>query len=51
MRLQKIKLLLVVVVATLLSDCTDQSQNRQTYILTTGTTGGTFYPVGVAYRR
>ena len=48
MRLQKIKLLLVVVVATLLSDCTDQSQNRQTYILTTGTTGGTFYPVGVA---
>jgi TRAP transporter TAXI family solute receptor len=33
---------------TLLSGCSDQSGTRRTYVLTTGTTGGTFYPVGVA---
>ncbi len=33
---------------SLLSGCSDQAGSRQTFILTTGTTGGTFYPVGVA---
>jgi TRAP transporter TAXI family solute receptor len=47
MQLHKIQLLLVVV-AAMLGACSDQSQNQRTYILTTGTTGGTFYPVGVA---
>lgn len=28
--------------------CSDQVGQRYTYVLTTGTTGGTFYPVGVA---
>ncbi len=28
--------------------CSDQAGERHTYVLTTGTTGGTFYPVGVA---
>ncbi|PCH64128.1 MAG: C4-dicarboxylate ABC transporter substrate-binding protein [SAR86 cluster bacterium] len=28
--------------------CSDQSSNRSIYILTTGSTGGTYYPVGVA---
>lgn len=28
--------------------CSDGSGTRRTYVLTTGTTGGTFYPVGVA---
>ena len=32
----------------LISACSDQVGVRSTYILTTGTTGGTFYPVGVA---
>lgn len=31
-----------------LASCSDQSGSRRTYVLTTGTTGGTFYPVGVA---
>ncbi|MFK7863030.1 MAG: TAXI family TRAP transporter solute-binding subunit [Pseudohongiellaceae bacterium] len=36
--------------ATILASvsCTDQSQLRSGYVLTTGSTGGTFYPVGVA---
>lgn len=38
-------LLLVLVIA--LSACSDEL-NRRTYVLTTGTTGGTYYPVGVA---
>lgn len=32
----------------LLTGCSDPSTARRTYILSTGTTGGTFYPVGVA---
>ncbi|MDA1372088.1 MAG: TAXI family TRAP transporter solute-binding subunit [Proteobacteria bacterium] len=32
----------------LTSACSDQTAERRTYVLTTGTTGGTFYPVGVA---
>lgn len=31
----------------LLESCSEQSGQRRTYVLTTGTTGGTFYPVGV----
>jgi hypothetical protein len=31
-----------------LSACSDQAGVRRTYVLTTGTTGGTYYPVGVA---
>lgn len=34
--------------ATGLLSCSEQSGERGTYILSTGTTGGTFYPVGVA---
>ncbi len=32
----------------LLTACSEQVGMRRTYVLTTGTTGGTFYPVGVA---
>jgi len=31
-----------------LTSCSDPSTARRTYVLSTGTTGGTFYPVGVA---
>ena len=34
--------------ALLLQSCSDSSHQRSSYILATGTTGGTFYPVGVA---
>ena len=32
----------------LLQSCSDSTHQRSSYILATGTTGGTFYPVGVA---
>jgi uncharacterized protein len=32
----------------MLASCSEQVGERRTYVLTTGTTGGTFYPVGVA---
>lgn len=32
----------------LLESCSGHSGERRTYVLTTGTTGGTYYPVGVA---
>ena len=32
----------------LLQTCSDNSHQRSSYVLATGTTGGTFYPVGVA---
>jgi len=32
----------------LLTTCSERAGERRTYVLTTGTTGGTFYPVGVA---
>ncbi|NKB32821.1 MAG: TAXI family TRAP transporter solute-binding subunit [Pseudomonadales bacterium] len=32
----------------LFASCTDQAGQRQTYVLTTGTTSATYYPVGVA---
>ena len=38
-------LLLICLIA---SGCSDRQFERRTYVLTTGTTGGTFYPVGVA---
>lgn len=41
-------LLLSVLLVTLLSACSDSGGDRRTYVLTTGTTGGTYYPVGVA---
>ncbi len=34
--------------SVVLAGCSDQAGQRYTYVLTTGTTGGTFYPVGVA---
>ena len=34
--------------SVVLAGCSDQVGQRYTYVLTTGTTGGTFYPVGVA---
>ena len=39
---------LCLLLTSLLIACSDQSGVRRTYVLTTGTTGGTFYPVGVA---
>jgi len=39
--------LLLPIVLTLILACSDDL-SRRTYVLTTGTTGGTFYPVGVA---
>ncbi len=38
----------LVILSFLLAACSDQSNNNRTYVLSTGTTGGTFYPVGVA---
>ncbi len=38
----------VLTLLVLLVSCTDQAGIRRTYVLTTGTTGGTYYPVGVA---
>jgi len=40
-------LMLLACCAPFLSSCSEQSGQRQTYVLTTGTTGGTYYPVGV----
>ena len=40
--------LLLALPIALLQSCSDQVGQRRTYVLTTGTTGGTFYPVGVA---
>lgn len=39
---------LLLACAVLLTACSDQAGVRRTYVLTTGTTGGTYYPVGVA---
>ena len=43
--LVRICLLLICLIA---AGCSDRQFERRTYVLTTGTTGGTFYPVGVA---
>ena len=37
-----------VLLICLVSACSDVANDQRTYVLTTGTTGGTFYPVGVA---
>ena len=37
-----------VLLVCLVSACSDGANDQRTYVLTTGTTGGTFYPVGVA---
>ncbi|MDG2141602.1 MAG: TAXI family TRAP transporter solute-binding subunit [Gammaproteobacteria bacterium] len=38
----------LITLAFSLSACSDQLRDNRTYVLSTGTTGGTFYPVGVA---
>lgn len=43
----KYRLLLSLLLISLIA-CSDQAGDRRTYVLTTGTTGGTYYPVGVA---
>ncbi len=42
------QLAIFLILLVLCSRCTDQAGIRRTYVLTTGTTGGTYYPVGVA---
>lgn len=42
------RLLIISTLMFHLLSCSDQPNQPQSYILTTGTTGGTFYPVGVA---
>ena len=39
---------LMVLVCFSLVRCGEQHSQQRTYVLSTGTTGGTFYPVGVA---
>lgn len=39
---------ILILAALLAVSCTDQTNARRGYVLTTGSTGGTFYPVGVA---
>ncbi len=41
-------ILIIALTGLALGACTDHSAARRTYVLSTGTTGGTFYPVGVA---
>lgn len=43
-----LRIIVLVLVSLNISACSEQTGDRRTYILTTGTTGGTFYPVGVA---
>ena len=42
------RLLIIFALAFIAQSCSDQSNQRHSYVLTTGSTGGTFYPVGVA---
>lgn len=42
------QLSLILTLIALLGNCSDQTESRRTFVLTTGTTGGTYYPVGVA---
>ncbi len=42
------QLTVFLILLALFNSCTDQADVRRTYVLTTGTTGGTYYPVGVA---
>ena len=41
-------LVISLITCLMLTSCSEQVGERRTYVLTTGTTGGTFYPVGVA---
>ena len=43
-----LRLLLICLAAGLLGSCTENLSAKRPYILTTATTGGTYYPVGVA---
>ncbi len=42
------KLVVGLILAIFLSSCSDELSRARPYVLTTATTGGTFYPVGVA---
>lgn len=42
------RLFTILVLVSGLLTCSEQAGERRTFVLTTGTTGGTFYPVGVA---
>ena len=42
------KLVVALTFAITLSSCSDELSRARPYVLTTATTGGTFYPVGVA---
>ena len=43
-----LRLLVIALCALTFLSCSEQSANNRPYILTTATTGGTYYPVGVA---
>ena len=43
-----IKIALSIILIILLSACSDELSRPRPYVLTTATTGGTYYPVGVA---
>ena len=42
------KIVIVLLLSGLVSSCSDELSQARPYVLTTATTGGTFYPVGVA---
>ena len=42
------KIVVSIIISLLLTSCTDELSRARPYILTTATTGGTYYPVGVA---
>jgi TRAP transporter TAXI family solute receptor len=42
------KLVIVLLLSSVVSSCSDELSQARPYVLTTATTGGTFYPVGVA---
>ena len=42
------RLTFLTLICLLLACCNEQADSQRTYVLSTGTTGGTFYPVGVA---
>lgn len=42
------KLLLLLITSLMISACSDELTRARPYVLTTATTGGTYYPVGVA---
>lgn len=46
--MSRYRLLALVACCTMLSSCTENLSTNRPYILTTATTGGTYYPVGVA---